>query len=517
MGQTPDEGVNAVREKTVPARPPGPAAGAVAGGAAGLAALGAMYGVAALTGLKPLPDILQQPLLAAMPGPVFGFLIDTLKHAGKVVEEAGLLAVLVASLAGAGAVAETSRLRALLPRHRTLAVAAALWLVLALAVLPFAQDGLLGLSEGPGAPLVDALLLAAWALLTDLCLRGAREQPFDPGRRRVLSLVPAGVGLAGLAALGARLIPELAAALQPPEGALAGQSVALTPVADFYVVSKNFADPVVPAAGWSLGVQGEVDRPFSLGYAALRALPASELTVTLECISNGVGGPQISTGVFRGASLRDLVTRAGPSTGARTVAFTAADGYTEGLPLDHVMAHPEVLVAYDLDGAPLPGRHGHPARLLVPGRYGMKGPKWLSEIRLTSAAGGGYWEAQGWDDRAVVRTMSRIDTPQDGVTLSLGTVLVAGVAFAGLRGVSAVEWSADGGSTWSQASLDPPLSAYAWRLWRAAWTPPREGAYPLVVRARDGAGMLQTPSEAASFPSGSAGYHRVQVDVASRG
>ncbi|MGH7777545.1 MAG: molybdopterin-dependent oxidoreductase [Candidatus Dormibacterales bacterium] len=517
MGQTPDERVNGVGESvSAEAVTRGAGTGAVAGAAAGLAVLGVMYGVDALTGYRPLPEILQQPLLAVMPGPVFGFLIDTLQHLGKVLEEACLLATLALVFTGAGAVVESAPAAARLRRHRPLAAAAVLWLVLVLVVLPLAQDGFLGLSEGIGAPLIYALLLVLWAALVELCLRGAAPAAFDPERRRLLALVPAGIGLAGLVALGGRLLPELVGAVNPPERALAGQSPAITPVPDFYVVSKNFVDPAVAAAGWHLDVKGRVGRALRLDYSALRALPASRLTVTLECISNTVGGPQISTGVFQGVSLRDLVNGAGPAPGARTVAFTAADGYTEGLPLDYVMAHPEVLVAYDLDGSPLPDRHGHPARIVVPGRYGMKGPKWLTEVDLRTDGAGGYWEDQGWNDRALVRTMSRIDTPQDGATAPVGSIRVAGVAFAGLNGISSVEWSSDGGRTWAPATLEPPLSRYSWTLWSAAWRPAREGPYTLVVRARDGSGALQSAAGAPSFPSGSSGYHRVQVDLAAR-
>jgi hypothetical protein len=171
------------------------------------------------------------------------------------------------------------------------------------------------------------------------------------------------------------------------------------------------------------------------------------------------------------------------------------------------------MVAHQLDGAPLPDAHGFPARVLIPGRYGMKGPKWLQEIEVAAAEGGGFWEQQGWDSQAVVLTTSRFDSPRDGAVLRLGEVPLAGVAFAGRRGVQAVEWSADGGRTWAAADLRPPLSPLTWVLWQATWMPASEGEHTLVVRARDGGGSLQTGAQAPSFPNGATGHHTIRVSV----
>lgn len=409
-----------------------------------------MYLAAALFGFQPLPEALQQPLLNVLPGPVFGFLIDTLQHAGKVLEELGILAGLVVLAGVAG---------------------------------------------------------AAWARLRT----GPAGEP-DPGRRNLLLL---GVGGVSVAVLGIRLVPGWAQSiLHPAEGGLAGSlSPEVTPAGHFYVVSKNFADPSVSASGWRLAVTGLVESPVVLDYAALTSLPARTEYVTLECISNDVGGSLISTGRFTGVSLADLVDRARPRGGAVAVNFSAADGYTETLPLGVVRSSPEILVAYQLDGAPLPDAHGFPARMLIPGRYGMKGPKWLQKIALGPIPVGGYWEGEGWDQDAVVRTTSRIDLPANGSFLHLGAIEVGGVAFAGKRGVSAVEVSFDGGRSWSAADVQQPLSPFTWSLWRKLWTPRAEGSYTLVVRARDGQGALQSPSASGSFPAGASGYHSVQVTV----
>jgi DMSO/TMAO reductase YedYZ molybdopterin-dependent catalytic subunit len=487
--------------------------GSLAGLVAGAATVAAMEVVALLTGLRTLPDLLQQPILAVMPGPVFGFLIDNLQHAGKVLEEAGLIAAMILALAVLGGLAGFATDRFGLPRPGLVAAALG-WLVIALAVLPAAGQGLLGLASGPTTPVVWALVLVAYWLTWELAWRRPADAPVDLERRRLVTLAPLAVGLGSLALVGVLRVPEwVRSVVTPPEAGLTGPVPELTPVGDFYRVSKNFQDPVVPAAGWTLRVTGLVSRPLKLSLKDLQGLPATTSAITLECISNDVGGALMSTGQFSGIPLRDLLAMAQPRPGAGAVNFRAADGFTESLPLSVVTGSPEVLVAHQLDGAPLPDAHGFPARVLIPGRYGMKGPKWLQEIEVAAAEGGGFWEQQGWDSQAVVRTTSRFDSPRDGAVLRLREVPLAGVAFAGRRGVQAVEWSADGGRTWAAAELKRPLSALTWVLWQATWTPAGEGEHTLVVRARDGEGELQTSDQAPSFPSGATGHHTIRVSI----
>jgi DMSO/TMAO reductase YedYZ molybdopterin-dependent catalytic subunit len=311
-----------------------------------------------------------------------------------------------------------------------------------------------------------------------------------------------------------RLLPDWYRAIfNPPEAALRGQSPEITPVQNFYVVSKNFSDPSIAAQGWSLGVGGMVDRPMRLSLAELRALAGASEYVTLECISNNVGGEQMSTGSFTGVRLSELLAMAGPKPQGTWVAFKARDGYSESLPMSLVQGAPEILVAYALDGAPLPMNHGFPARMLIPGHYGMKGPKWLDSIDLVNRESGGYWEQQGWDHNAVVKTTARIDVPSEGGLVKLGAISLSGVAFAGTRGISKVEYSTDGGSRWTDAPFKAPLSNLTWVLWKADWTPPREGVYRLQVRATDGTGTRQDQRSAPSYPSGATGYHTINVAV----
>jgi hypothetical protein len=143
----------------------------------------------------------------------------------------------------------------------------------------------------------------------------------------------------------------------------------------------------------------------------------------------------------------------------------------------------------------------------------MKGPKWLDHIEVAAAEGGGLWEQEGWNPAAAVRTTSRIDAPREGAVLRRATIPLAGVAFAGARGIQAVEWSSDAGRSWSRAELTPALSLLTWVLWHATWTPAADGTYTLMVRARDGVGALQSGASQPSYPAGASGYHRVHVAV----
>jgi DMSO/TMAO reductase YedYZ molybdopterin-dependent catalytic subunit len=481
---------------------------------AGLVLVTLMYLANLLLGLKPLPQVLNQPLLAVMPGFVFGFLIDTLQHAGKVVEELGLIIAMVVGLGVLGAAwAWTSRFWH--SQHSAVAFAGVGWLVVAGILLPVSGTGFLGLADGPTTPLIWAALFAVYGVVLQL-----GEDPdssgdaTDLGRRRMFSTLPVTIGVLSLGVLAFRLVPGwFSAIFNPPGSGLLGISPEITPVQDFYVVSKNFVDPSIAANGWTLGVGGMVDKPLALSLSDLRGLPKATQYVTLECISNNVGGPQMSTGSFSGVSLKDLLAMAGPQAGGTWVGFKARDGYAESLPMSLVQGEPEIYVAYELDGEALPGAHGFPARMLIPGRYGMKGPKWLESINVVDHESGGYWEQQGWDHNAVVKTTARFDVPREGDIVKLGPVLLGGVAFAGSRGIAKVEYSTDG-RTWIEAPFKAPLSPLTWVIWQADWTPSAEGAYQLGVRATDQTGALQSNETAASYPSGSSGYHTVRIAVA---
>lgn len=283
----------------------------------------------------------------------------------------------------------------------------------------------------------------------------------------------------------------------------------------FYVVSKNLqADPVVDASNWRLTVDGDVERPFSMNYAELMTMPHKSQTESLMCVSNDVAGPYMSNAVWEGIPLADFLRRAGVKTGATKVVFHAVDDYTDSIHLSKAL-EPTTLLAVRMNGATLPQEHGFPARMLVPGIYGMKHCKWLTRIEVVNYDFQGYWQQRGWDDAAPVRMTSRIDTPLDGGTVKANRITyIAGVAFSGDKGISEVDVSLDSGQTWQRTVLKEPLSDLTWVIWEYIWQPKATGNVIVTVRAIDLEGNVQDPTENPPLPKGSSGYHSISVLVA---
>ena len=295
-----------------------------------------------------------------------------------------------------------------------------------------------------------------------------------------------------------------------------GLPAEVTPTEEFYIVSKNPLgfDPVVNVDGWRLEVTGLVGRPLRLTYDQVRVFPVVERFHTLECISNEVGGDLISNARWKGVPLsRVLAEAGGVNPKAVRIAFRCADGYSESIPVADAL-HPDTLLAYEMNGARLPDKHGFPLRLLLPGRFGMKNPKWITRIEAVDQHVRGYWERAGWSDAAIVQTTSKFTTPRSGATVRAGEeVALAGVAYAGDRGIREVQVSVDGGTTWQPAQLKPPLGKHTWVLWVMFWTPAQPGSYDLRVRARDETGAWQSGLETATLPNGATGYHRIRLRV----
>jgi len=173
---------------------------------------------------------------------------------------------------------------------------------------------------------------------------------------------------------------------------------------------------------------------------------------------------------------------------------------------------PDALLAWAMNGAPLKREHGYPARLLIPGIYGMKNVKWLTGISIVANDFKGFWQNQGWDDAAPYQTESRIDTPHGRDSVSPGPLSLGGVAFAGNRAISSVQVSTDGEKTWQEAQVKPGLSQNSWQLWRADLNVDNS-VKDIRVRATDGQGKPQTRQENDPFPSGATGYHTIRIAV----
>jgi DMSO/TMAO reductase YedYZ molybdopterin-dependent catalytic subunit len=384
---------------------------------------------------------------------------------------------------------------------------------------------------GPPWALAAGAVAALAAVLAPLAVaaRPGRQQPgrraggvVDPGRRRLLAAIALGGGVAVLGGATARralepvraglVIADRPAAVPHDPGfvGIAGLSAAVTPTADHYVVDVDLADPAVPESGWALRVDGAVTHPLRLALADLRATPTVERLVTMCCISNPVGGPLVGNARWTGVPLADLLRQAQPTATAATLEAVAADGYRETYPLP-ALAGQQVLVAFGVNGAKLPRQHGHPARLLAPGRYGLKSVKWLTRLALLPAPAAGYWEQRGWDPVATIRTQSRIDVPADHAAVP-PRLTVAGIAWAGERRVARVEVLADDHGPWRPAALEREADPLGWRRWRLGLQLP-PGLHTLAGRAVDGTGQTQAAERLPPHPSGASGYHRIVVRV----
>lgn len=285
----------------------------------------------------------------------------------------------------------------------------------------------------------------------------------------------------------------------------------ITPNDEFYLTSIG-GTPRVNPESWSLRLKGMVRNQLTLRYEDLLKRNTVPMVSTLECIGNPIGGDSIGTAEWEGVRLNAILDEAGVDPKAVDLVLRGADGYSDSVPAQRVMRD-EVLLVTKMNGVPLPPDHGFPARLIVPGIYGMKNVKWLTELELVGGDDKGYWEKRGWSDEAVVRVRSRIDLPGDGDRVTTKTVSIRGVAFGGLSGISRVEVSTDGGASFHEAALEPPLSPYSWVFWTYPWTVPAGGRYRLLVRATDGRGLVQEAEDQRAYPDGASGLHAVQVTV----
>lgn len=289
----------------------------------------------------------------------------------------------------------------------------------------------------------------------------------------------------------------------------------VTSNANFYQVDIDVFTPSVNVSDWSLQVGGLVKNPKTYSLSDLLDLPKTTEYNTFECVSNNVNGGLISTAEWGGVRLVDLFSDLGGlSSGAEYVVFYSVDGYSVGIPIAKAQM-PDSMIAYEMNSVSLPQNHGYPLRAVIPGLYGMMSAKWIRKIQIVNAAYMGYWQTRGWSDVGTVQTLAFITTPSGGSSQSLsqngGTAIVGGYAYAGDRGISKVEVSLDGGKTWQEATLKPPIVNDTWTLWAYEWTPIGTGAVDVYARATDGTGAVQTSVEAPNFPNGATGYASASV------
>lgn len=360
---------------------------------------------------------------------------------------------------------------------------------------------------------------------------GADLYAFD--RRRLLTGVGVGLGVAGVTGFGGRLIGargDVAAARSAVAKALPRPAVAakaipagadlrirdlspfVTPNSEFYRVDISPIVPMVDPATWTLKIHGMVAKPFELTFDDLLKRPLVEADVTLTCVSNEVGGPYIGNARWLGARLADVLREAGITRDADMLLSVSRDGWTCGTPVDIVMDGRDALLAIAMNGEVLPSAHGFPVRQVVPGLYGyVSATKWVTEIKVTRFdQEEAYWTPRGWAAQAPIKTQSRIDVPSGG-DVPAGPTTIAGVAWAQHRGIDAVEVQVDGAG-WRQARLAEVPGPDTWRQWSIEWDL-APGRHTISVRATDATGHTQTANVAPPLPDGATGYHSIVVQA----
>jgi DMSO/TMAO reductase YedYZ molybdopterin-dependent catalytic subunit len=298
----------------------------------------------------------------------------------------------------------------------------------------------------------------------------------------------------------------------------------VTPVGLHYLLI-HYDIPMVDVASWRLEVGGRVARPLSLSLEDLVSRPAVTRAVTMECAGNGraryephvVSQPwlleAVGTAEWTGVPVTALLEEVGLEDDAVEILFTGLDRGVEGgeeqayqrsLTLEEANDGP--LLAFAINGEPLPPQHGFPLRLIVPGWYGMTSVKWLARIDAIAEPFAGYQQATGYRLRAheddpgtpVTRIMPRALMAPPGIPdfmtrkrfVEGGLCRITGRAWSGWGAIEAVEVSTDGGATWAAAALGPAGEPGAWQAWSYLWEA-APGEHELCCRARDAAGNAQ--------------------------
>src|SRR5438874_1857468 len=470
-------------------------AGLLAGLVGGIVMTAAMLLLAALGVATPLVIIGDRLSVFISPGPFLSLMgkvggYNHLKQLGVGSTIGGQL--LVASIAGAIFASFARRNPRRVPAIWTISIFVMLPIVaFAIALWPVLGTSYVGLPINV-ARLVTLVGFALCVFLFEqtvvdgfqfLATRkaGRHEYEFSPAiGRRAFVLSGIGVAVAGGGFALARKLFRVAT-FSYDGTQYKGQIVEpITPNELFYCVTKNVVDPKVNVDLWHLEVNGLVQNRAAWRFQDLVGFPAREQQTTLMCISNGLDAGLISNAIWKGIPLRDLLDQAAPLSNATRVRLYGVDNYTDTIPLEKAMA-PTTLLAYQMNGVPLPHRHGYPLRAIVPGYFGEKHVKWLTRIELTTADAKGFYETQGWGPDFMTPTRSRIDVPDHESWFSLnklnGAIEVKGMAYGGDRGISRVELSFDDGKSWLDAEIYYTGGDLAWSLWKTAWMPDAAGDY----------------------------------------
>jgi DMSO/TMAO reductase YedYZ molybdopterin-dependent catalytic subunit len=508
---------------------------ALAGMAAGLAGLAVSYAAALALTVRESPVVaVAEAVIRLTPGPLAEWAIQTLGHWDKPVLVVTILGLLGVLFLAAG----------LLTRRA--------W-VLGLAVfVGLAVVGFVAVLTRPGATAWDFVPLAAglatWVLALNLLTEplrrlhehatgipaGSLGDPGDPGdpgfgherrtfllRAGVLGVVALGSGVLGrFLGRGRRHVEETRDLLRldgvtkprvPAEARIGLDGVApwQTPADDFYLIHTAIAIPTVDPDDWRLRIHGMVEKEVVLTFQDLMDRQITEAWITLNCVSNPVGGSLIGNAWWSGVRLADILALAGPLDGADCVLQTSDDGWNCGTPLA-ALTDPDrdAMLAMAMNGKALPLEHGFPVRTIVPGLYGyVSACKWVVDMEVTRFEDiSAYWTQRGWSEQGPVKLASRIDVPRSGAEVPAGQLNIGGVAWRQHVGIEAVEVALDGGA-WQPAQLaDGVPSDDTWVQW-AATVEVAPGDH--LVRAKEKGGDWQTSVQRDVIPDGATGWHEV--------
>ena len=494
---------------------------ALRGAVVGLVWVGGLFAAGPLTGgfgLVPLADF----VIVTSPGWFAATMIDLLGFWAKPLLLGSLVAGAALLAGGLGVVA--ARLSVVDDRLRS-----SVWVSSGVAV----TCGLLALGGVPlSAPMITTALIAVFqAFLAGWILKSSSTDTTSLQSRRsfagrslaILGGATVSVGLfrATLDRIAgsrdSRTPDMLPVAVSPPTGDPGFEFGEMPPAipspTDHYVIHKNVSPPSIDASEWQLTVSGAVSDPYELAYDDLLGHEKTvQQSMTMVCVSNEVGGDLIGTAHWTGVPLSELVKTAAPADGTVDVVTHAADGYSETFPIEQIRRE-DILLAYGMGDRTLRDKNGFPARLLIPGRYGMKMTKWIDEIELVESDRDGYWHERGWNEEAVLNTGSYIQSvTRDGQTVQIG-----GVAFGGLETqfeeIQAVEVSIDGGDSWNQATLESQLGPHMRRRWKHPVDVEAGTELEIVCRTIRQDGSVQTADETDPRPGGATGWHRVSETV----
>jgi DMSO/TMAO reductase YedYZ molybdopterin-dependent catalytic subunit len=278
-----------------------------------------------------------------------------------------------------------------------------------------------------------------------------------------------------------------------------------TPTNQFYRQQLQ-SIPQVTSVYWALRIYGLVENTITLTYKDLFELPSAERGCTLSCIGSSPHNLMIGNALWKGVPLSAFLDRVKPSQKGAYAQFYSTDGYTTYLETTKLT---DAILAYEMNGEALTREHGYPARLIVPGLYGYKMPKWIQRIEFTDSPQPGFWEKRGWSVTGNVQTTSAILSPNHQEIVN-GNMQIGGVAYAGARLITKIEVSIND-APWMPIPIQKS-QPYQWTPWHIEWQAPAPGDYLIKVRASDNLGFTQTEGTS-TFPNGPTSVQSIVVRV----